>query len=182
MRKLIAIPLIALFTYLTVFIQPAPQAATVNPQKKVVRVEQKRESKKAALNRLLSTPKGRRAFHKYIVGIYFARWVEYLKRVEQNARMACGGDLPDCYIVQRESHFNPCAVNPGHQGDRSCTGGVHDPGNPWTHASGKFQFMPGTWNNYRGYPYAAAAPVSVQNAKAREVWANGAGASHWACC
>lgn len=101
----------------------------------------------------------------------------YLVAVTEQQRLACGGDLPECYIAQRESKFNPFAVNPGHSGAP-----YGDPGDPETHASGKWQFMPGTWNGYAGYPYAAAAPVKIQNDKAREVWAGGAGAGNWACC
>lgn len=75
---------------------------------------------------------------------------------------ACGGDLPPCCVMMRESHGNPNAVN-GSSG-----------------ASGKWQFMPGTWNNYMGYPTAASAPASVQDQRARQVYAGGAGASNWA--
>lgn len=75
---------------------------------------------------------------------------------------ACGGDLPPCCVMMRESHGSPTAVN-------SSSG-----------ASGKWQFMPGTWNNYMGYPTAASAPASVQDQRARQVYAGGAGASNWA--
>ena len=47
-------------------------------------------------------------------------------------------------------------------------------------ATGLWQFMYATWNHYQGYETAASAPESVQDAKARELWAGGAGASHWA--
>jgi len=76
----------------------------------------------------------------------------------------CGGDLPPCYIMMRESRGDIRAENP----DSS--------------ASGKWQFMDGTWNGYGGYAHASDAPESVQDARAREVWAGGRGASHWACC
>lgn len=90
------------------------------------------------------------------------------------AQGRCGGSLPSCCTMERESHGNPYAVEPGHAGAPS-----GDPGDPWHHASGKWQFMPETWNGYQGYPYAAAAPEAVQDDKAREVFAGGAGASHW---
>ncbi len=75
---------------------------------------------------------------------------------------ACGGDLPTCCIMMRESHGNPTVVNPS------------------SGASGKWQFMYATWNHYMGYETAAQAPEWVQDQKARELWAGGAGASHWA--
>ncbi len=49
-------------------------------------------------------------------------------------------------------------------------------------ASGKYQFMPGTWANFEGYPYAAWAPETVQDEKARQVWDNGRGCGHWSSC
>lgn len=75
---------------------------------------------------------------------------------------ACGGDLPPCCVMMRESRGNPGAVNAS------------------SGASGKWQFMPGTWNNYMGYPTAASAPASVQDQRARQVYAGGAGAGNWA--
>lgn len=80
----------------------------------------------------------------------------------QPASGACGGDLPTCCVMMRESHGDPGAVNPS------------------SGASGKWQFMYATWNHYMGYETAASAPEWVQDAKARELWAGGAGASHWA--
>ena len=74
---------------------------------------------------------------------------------------ACGGNLPPCCVMMRESKGNPSVVN-GSSG-----------------AAGKWQFMPGTWNGYGGYATASQAPESVQDAKAAQVWAGGAGASNW---
>lgn len=70
---------------------------------------------------------------------------------------ACGGALPACCTIEHESNGDPWAVNPGHAGAP-----YGDPGDPSTHASGLFQDMPGTWNGWGGYPYAAAAPVLEQ--------------------
>jgi len=73
-----------------------------------------------------------------------------------------GTTLPSCYIVRRESGFNPRAEN------------------PVSSASGLYQFIDGTWAVcHTGYGHASYAPVSVQVACARQIWANGAGAGHW---
>lgn len=74
---------------------------------------------------------------------------------------ACGGSLPPCCVMMRESGGSPTAVNPS------------------SGASGKWQFMTATWANYRGYPTAASAPESVQDERAVQLWAGGAGAGHW---
>jgi hypothetical protein len=73
----------------------------------------------------------------------------------------CGGNLPPCCVMERESRGSLTAHNP-----RSS-------------ASGKWQFVNSTWNNYGGYPTAASAPESVQDAKAAQVWAGGRGRSAW---
>lgn len=69
------------------------------------------------------------------------------------------------YICDRESGGDPTVYN--HQGSG---------------ASGKYQFMPGTWNGYGGYANAADAPEWVQDEKAVELWAGGNGCSHWSAC
>lgn len=74
----------------------------------------------------------------------------------------CGGDLPSCCIMRRESGGSPTAQNPS------------------SSASGKWQFMHDTWAGYGGYENAKDAPASVQDERARQVWAGGAGASNWA--
>ncbi len=76
----------------------------------------------------------------------------------------CGGSLPPCYVMRRESGGNIRAQNP-----RST-------------ASGKWQFLDSTWARYGGYAKARHAPESVQDAKARLLWAGGRGCSHWNAC
>lgn len=80
----------------------------------------------------------------------------------------CGGDLPPCWVKQKESDGNYSAVNPTGCGGHSC--------------GGAWQFDPRTWNGYGGYQHAQDAPPDVQDARARELWANGAGCSHWSAC
>ncbi len=46
-------------------------------------------------------------------------------------------------------------------------------------ASGAYQFINGTWGNYRGYPTAKSAPRDVQDARFAEIFNNGSGKSHW---
>lgn len=87
-----------------------------------------------------------------------------------NTLEPCGPDdgLPPCDVKRRESGGNYQAYNPTGCGGRSC--------------GGAWQFDPRTWNGYGGYEFAQDAPPEVQDAKARELWANGAGCSHWAAC
>lgn len=40
--------------------------------------------------------------------------------------------------------------------------------NPTSTASGRWQFVDGTWNNYRGYRHASDAPAAVQDEYARK--------------
>lgn len=77
----------------------------------------------------------------------------------------CGGTLPPCYVMARESRGSLTVYNYEGSG-----------------ASGKWQIMPGTWNGYSGYANAADAPETVQDAKARLLWSNGAGCWHWDAC
>lgn len=86
----------------------------------------------------------------------------------------CGGDLPPCYVMQRESGGNPNAVNPTGCGGNGCYG--------------LYQFDPRTWNAVASsmgrqdlvgnYLPSAAEQAAV----ARHLWAGGSGCSHWAAC
>lgn len=75
----------------------------------------------------------------------------------------CGGNLPPCSVMECESGGDPTAQNPN------------------SSASGKWQVIDSTWNNYGGYPSAASAPESVQDAFAAQLYAGGAGRGHWSC-
>lgn len=77
---------------------------------------------------------------------------------------ACGGDLPTCHVLACES------------------GGDLTARNPHSSASGKWQILDGTWAGFGGFARAYLAPEAVQDAKARLLWAHGAGAHHWRSC
>lgn len=76
----------------------------------------------------------------------------------------CGGDLPPCYVLARESGGNPTAQN------------------PHSTASGLWQVLDSTWRGYAGYAKARLAPADVQNNFARQLWNHGAGCHHWFAC
>lgn len=78
----------------------------------------------------------------------------------------CGGDLPPCYVKQRESGGDYRARNNSEPGA----------------AAGAWQIIGPTWNGYDGYAEADQAPPWVQDDKARELWSNGAGCSNWSAC
>lgn len=76
----------------------------------------------------------------------------------------CGGSLPSCSIMACESKGNIRAEN------------------PHSTASGKWQHLDSSWDNFGGYAHASDAPEDVQDAKAREMWRGGAGRGHWREC
>lgn len=81
----------------------------------------------------------------------------------QVAGHPCGGDLPPCYVLYRESKGTNAQ-------------------NRHSSASGYWEFVRGTWNHYQGYSTARSAPGAVQDDKARLVWDNGRGCRHWRAC
>lgn len=83
---------------------------------------------------------------------------------------ACGGDLPPCSVLARESGGNLRAISP--------VGMCGTEANP-RRCYGKWQFDLPTWNNYAGIANPIDASEDVQDAKARELWAGGRGCRHW---
>lgn len=80
----------------------------------------------------------------------------------------CGGDLPPCGVMKRESGGNPHAVNAGGCNGHGCFG--------------LWQFS-GEWDCKLGQRCGIATwSVDEQNAAARALWANGAGCSNWDAC
>lgn len=77
----------------------------------------------------------------------------------------CGGSLPSCAVMACESRGNLTVRN--YEGSS---------------ATGKWQITKGTWGGYGGYAEARDAPESVQDEKARQLWAGGAGKGHWRSC
>jgi hypothetical protein len=61
-------------------------------------------------------------------------------------------------------------------GTGRCGGGTN-PARP----AGKWQIIGPTWNGYGGYATADQAPEAVQDAKAEQLYAGGAGRSQWSC-
>lgn len=107
--------------------------------------------------------------------------------LEARERIACDGDTIPCWVVNRESGGDPriwngrCYAPFGWRGARApnCPRALSS-------ASGFGQVVRRTWGGYGGYLNAADAPVSVQNARIRQLWNEGgrpaAGCYHWKAC
>lgn len=91
-----------------------------------------------------------------------------LPAVSVSTNSQCGGDLPPCYVMHRESGGSYTAYNPRGCGGHACYG--------------KWQFS-GAWAGKLGLPVdiGSATPVE-QDAAARALWAGGAGCSNWDAC
>jgi len=61
------------------------------------------------------------------------------------------------------------------------SGGNYSAENPTSSASGAYQIIDGTWGGYGGYSHASDAPPSVQDERAAQIYAGGAGRGHWVC-
>lgn len=86
--------------------------------------------------------------------------VDKVKKTYTKAKKVSLSGIASC-IAKYESGGNPRAQN------------------PHSSASGLFQFVDGTWNNFKGYARAMYAPVSVQLEKFYIVWNGGKGAGNW---
>ena len=88
----------------------------------------------------------------------------------------CGGSLPPCWVMRRESGGDiriwngGCYAPVGWRGKSPC--GVSS-------ASGKWQAIRSSWAGFGGYVNAADAPEAVQDAWARRLYAGGRGGRHW---
>lgn len=80
----------------------------------------------------------------------------------------CGGILPPCYVLDRESGYgdgDPNTYNPNARNPSGCSGrGCY----------GKWQCDPNTCDG--------TGTEEQQNAEAARVWDNGRGCSHWDAC
>lgn len=80
----------------------------------------------------------------------------------------CGGDLPPCYVLDRESGGDPTAYNADGCNGNGCYG--------------LWQFS-GEWAGKLGLPTdIASATVDQQNNAARTLWNGGRGCRNWAAC
>lgn len=80
----------------------------------------------------------------------------------------CGGDLPPCWVMMRESGGNIHAYNPTGCGGRGCYG--------------KWQFS-GEWACHFGLSCDIAHWTEAeQDHAARTLWDKGRGCAHWAAC
>ena len=163
MRRLIAVTIIAL-TLAACSPYDTPADATPAPPAACDR---------ACWERIVARQHAERAWWAEVVRQQQARaaWGRLLAHLEAQRRAhppyrpgQCGGTLPPCYVMMRESRGNIRAQNP-----RST-------------ASGKWQFLDSTWRRHRGYAKARHAPEWVQDERARQLWNGGRGCSHWNAC
>ncbi len=77
----------------------------------------------------------------------------------------CGGNLPPCYVMMRESGGSLTAQNPN------------------STASGKWQFLDSTWHAVTGLPGSASDyDEATQDAAAAKLYDGGAGCAAWVTC
>jgi outer membrane biosynthesis protein TonB len=103
------------------------------------------------------TVKPKKVYHKTVK--VHKKVTHKTKYVPSTKKVRIGG-IAAC-IAKYESGGNPRAQN------------------PHSSASGLYQFIDGTWNNFGGYSRAMYAPVSVQTQKFYIVWNGGKGAGNW---
>lgn len=106
-------------------------------------------------------------------------------------------DTPESFVVprptgKRSSRSRPArpARSSSAEGGTGCSletikrlesGGNYQAQNPTSTASGAYQVLRSTWNNYGGYPTAASAPPEVQDQFAAELYAR-SGSRPWVVC
>lgn len=126
----------------------------------------------------------------WVQGVNDAEWYAGVQRAldEQAAAEAAarrvtssrGGRYPSGCTGECIEPSTPCAL-PSYICSREASS-INVWNSQGSGASGKYQFMPGTWGGYEGYEHAADAPEDVQDRKAAEVWNGGAGCAHWNAC
>ena len=121
-----------------------------------------------------------------------ARWIEgsNARQMELFLQAAAENQALEAQRAQSESRTAPARTGRGGGGGGSCDPGSivqrESKGDPYavnssSGAGGKYQFLPSTWSGYGGYSRAEDAPESVQDERFNEMWAGGAGSSHWGC-
>lgn len=127
------------------------------------------------------TPKQRAALHRWLLLLAARQWIAGLPAPYVPY---CGGDLPPCYVRERESH-NTYGIVSTHYG---CSG--------W-HCYGAWQFDPTTLSDaarHVGLPELVETngvqhldrwswyTPKMEDDAARYEWADGAGCAHWSAC